>query len=207
MKSLLLGILSLCLPFANHAQDTLTIWGGSKKAVYITRIGNDVLFYKKKEASDKEHYIEKKRLMNIQAYDTSMHWEERIYDQRLYGELSTDSLAIDQLAQEHVSVYYHGDQVVGKMTLLTTLVGTPIAGLGYAVARSVSRVPENKLGLLGNPHAQNPDYVKSYAKYAKRKNQKRAWKGFVAGSMVYAVPIGIVMIAVQNMSFDLRLAE
>ena len=183
------------------AQDTLTLWGGSKKVVHITRMDHQCLYYKKRMDSKHERFIDKEKLMDIGSRDSASRWEELMYSKGLYGMLPTDPSEIDRMAGWQVDYFYHGDKIVGSRALFSTIIGTPIIGLGYSLAQSTKKVPVEQLGLMGNPHADNTIYLESYAQHAQRKNKKKAWGNWAAGSLVYIIPLGLAAIAVQSMSF------
>lgn len=197
-----LSIVILLIACCNsNAQDTLTLWGGSKRVVHITRMDHQQLYFKNRMDSKREHSIYKEKLMNIGSRDNTINWEELIFSKGLYGMLPADSSEIERMAGWQVDYFYHGDKVVGSRALFSTIIGTPIIGLGYSIAQSTKKVPLEQLGLMGNPHADNPIYLESYARHAQRKNKKKAWGNWAAGSLVYIIPLGLAAIAVQSMSF------
>ncbi|MFM7079532.1 MAG: hypothetical protein ACKOYC_07045, partial [Bacteroidota bacterium] len=191
----------------SHAQDTLTFWNGSKKTVHITRMDRSYLFYRKRSDTKREFAVDKEKLMHVGSRDSVTHWERMLFDKSQYGNLPAGSLEIDRLAKMHVDYFYRGDKVFGRRALFTTIIGTPLVGLGYCAIQGSKNVAEDQLGFMQNPHSKNTIYNKSYARYAKRKNQKKIWGNYVAGTLVYAIPIGIGIIAVQSMSMSMGMGS
>lgn len=181
-------------PLLSSAQDTIVFWNGKQKPVLITRMDIHKVRYKNLPSSDRELSIEKQQIMHIQSSESTKNWEDVIYGKESFGSLPSTAKGIDSLAREHVLQYYHGDHVVGSKTFWASLLGTPILGIPYAMHHSVDPVDPYKLGMMGNPHQNNPDYLNSYMKHAREQNRKRIFVNVVMGSVVISIPLGIVLV-------------
>ena len=185
-------------PLLSSAQDTLVLWNGKQKSVLITRMDIHRVRYKSLPRSDRELSIEKQKIMHIQSSDSTKEWEYVIYGKASFGSLPSTAKGIDILAREHVLQYYQGDHVVGSKTFWASLLGTPLLGIPYAMHHSVDPIDQYKLGMMGNPHQNNPHYLDSYMKQAKEQNQKRIIANVVLGSMVISIPLGMVLVLTRG---------
>ncbi|MFM7054134.1 MAG: hypothetical protein ACKOX7_05270 [Bacteroidota bacterium] len=183
----------LWLPFVSIAQDTIVYWGGHKKAVFITRMDKLKVRYKNSLGSNSEKSIQKDNIMHICSADSTNQWEQVIYGPEAYGLLPNTTKGIDSLAYEHVLRFYQGDHVVGSKTFFASILGTPAFGLAYAMRQSVKPIEQDKLGMMGNPHQSNPEYLSSFIKHAREQNRKRIFANVVVGSVVVSIPLGLAV--------------
>ncbi|MGR6087839.1 MAG: hypothetical protein ACU4F9_06680 [Arcticibacter sp.] len=191
----------LCLPSLSFAQDTLLLWSGRHKPVFISRMAEYHVIYSRKSDSNHEFSIRKDRIMHIKNADSTKDWEQEIYGVEAYGALPTTVNGIDSLAHKHVARFYHGGHVLGSRTLTATLIATPLYGIPYAFVQLSKPVKGDQLGMMGNPHQNNPVYLASYETHAKRQNQARIAGNAFLGTFLILLPVGIVLTAMQGMSF------
>ena len=136
--------------------------------------------------------------MHIRSADSTIDWEESIYGPDAYGLLPNTAKGIDSLAREHVLQYYQGDHIVGSKTFWASLLGTPLLGIPYAMHHSVDPIDQYKLGMMGNPHQNNPDYLDSYMKHAREQNRKRIFANMLVGSVISSIPLSIVVFVTRG---------
>lgn len=194
-------LLFLCLPSLLFAQDTLLLWSGRHKPVFITRMAKSHVLYSRKADCNQVFSIRKDRIMHIKNADSTKDWEQEIYGLEAYGTLPTTENGIDSLAHKHVAMFYHGGHVLGSRTLTATLIATPLYGIPYAFVQLSKPVKGDQLGLMGNPHQSNPIYLASYEVHAQRQNQGRIAGNALFGTFLILLPVGIVLTAMQGMSF------
>ena len=194
-------LIFLCLPSLSIAQDTLLLWSGRHKPVFISRMAEHHVIYTRKSDSNHEFSIRKDQIMHIKNADSTKDWEQEIYGIEAYGILPTTVNGIDSLAHKHVAMFYHGGHVLGSRTLTATLIATPLFGVPYAFVQLSKPVKGDQLGMMGNPHQSNPVYLASYEAHAKRQNQARIAGNAILGTFLILLPVGIVLTAMQGMSF------
>lgn len=183
-----------------HAQDSLFLWSGTVKEVRITGVDINGVSYQSFRNPNAVRYIEVHKIMDIHCADPSCKWISQLRPPELFGIIPENANGVDSLAKKHVATYYLGGRNSGKGVLLSTLLGTPVLGIINAGIESSEKPTVEGLGMMGNPHQNNADYVNCYLKHAKKEKLTRVWLNFVGGTIVFSIPVVVMVLAAQSMS-------
>ena len=178
-----------------NAQDTLFFLNGNQINVRIKKETTSEISYLKWRDADSSIYMAEKSLLKKICY---MNGDVNILNYTS-SEIKSLKTALSftgmyEKGQEDAIKYYKNHNGAGTGTLIATILGTPLIGLGVAAGCLANNPIEVKSNLL----MSDSDYYRGYVQQTKAIKTKIIWKNFAIGVGIDAAILGILAIGFSN---------
>ena len=183
-------IFSLIIFFNSFSQDTITFTNGEKSIVKIIEMETKFFKYKMVDYLDGPLIIVDKNEIICINYENGFVEKFNILDN---NELKKTELQF--LGTRDAKLHFNGDQKSIPIPIISSILFTPIIGFFHTKYLANKKIGEeerpkgytsyeNFNGPSKYAYYNNPIYIKSFVKAAKKKQKKRIWRSYLFGSIV-----------------------